>query len=344
MPGLLGVDKGEGVQVPDAAARLRRHGSRRLCRAAARTRTAATRCSARTSQATATPTSRSRSPTASGSRSIRCRRPPIRRPPCSPTSRTSLFDSTIRYDASFFEHLDRIVQSEPWLDRDRGDDRPAQVARHREGQALRARCRDEAGARRRHPRSAGTGWRPSTTPACRRSSRARIGPSRRLPNSIQAAAEGFAEPEPLSGRRARARLHLRLYRHQAARRRPVLPDHHQGQGRRRATTAAKTYRLHVPANAPVEQYWSVTAYDRQTHALIRNVDRASRASNSRRGAEERRRLGRPLFRPEGAGGQGSELGSDRSGAQVRADVPRSMRRRRRLFDKTWTLPDVEKVN
>ncbi len=30
-----------------------------------------------------------------------------------------LFDSTIRYDGSFFEHLNRIVQSEPWLDRDR---------------------------------------------------------------------------------------------------------------------------------------------------------------------------------------------------------------------------------
>ena len=30
-----------------------------------------------------------------------------------------LFDSTIRYDASFFTSLDRIVQSEPWLERDR---------------------------------------------------------------------------------------------------------------------------------------------------------------------------------------------------------------------------------
>ncbi|MGH7682405.1 MAG: DUF1254 domain-containing protein, partial [Candidatus Eiseniibacteriota bacterium] len=29
------------------------------------------------------------------------------------------FDSTIRYDATFFEHLDRIVQTEPWLQRDR---------------------------------------------------------------------------------------------------------------------------------------------------------------------------------------------------------------------------------
>src|SRR5262249_9096515 len=29
------------------------------------------------------------------------------------------FDSTIRYDASFFENLNRIVQEEPWIDRDR---------------------------------------------------------------------------------------------------------------------------------------------------------------------------------------------------------------------------------
>src|SRR5690606_17579502 len=43
---------------------------------------------------------------------------------------------------------------------------------------------------------------------------------------------------------------------------------------------AKTYRLTVPPNVPVEQYWSVTAYDRETHALIKNMDRASRASNA----------------------------------------------------------------
>ena len=45
-----------------------------------------------------------------------------------------------------------------------------------------------------------------------------------------------------------------------------------------AFDGGKTYRLTVPANAPVEQYWSVTAYDRQTHALIKNMSRASRSS------------------------------------------------------------------
>src|ERR1700742_3558828 len=38
----------------------------------------------------------------------------------------------------------------------------------------------------------------------------------------------------------------------------------------------KNYRLHVPPNVPVEQYWSLTAYDRETHALLKNVNRASR--------------------------------------------------------------------
>ena len=45
-----------------------------------------------------------------------------------------------------------------------------------------------------------------------------------------------------------------------------------------AFDGGKTYRLTVSANAPVEQYWSATAYDRVTQALIRNMPRASRSS------------------------------------------------------------------
>jgi hypothetical protein len=41
-----------------------------------------------------------------------------------------------------------------------------------------------------------------------------------------------------------------------------------------------TYRLPVPASAPVKQYWSATVYDRETHTLVRNMTRASAASIS----------------------------------------------------------------
>jgi len=43
---------------------------------------------------------------------------------------------------------------------------------------------------------------------------------------------------------------------------------------------AKTYRLHIPADAPVEQFWSMTVYDLDTRCLIDNpsqqADRSSR--------------------------------------------------------------------
>ena len=36
----------------------------------------------------------------------------------------------------------------------------------------------------------------------------------------------------------------------------------------------------MPANAPVKLYWSATAYDRATHALIRGMPQSSRSSQS----------------------------------------------------------------
>ena len=42
----------------------------------------------------------------------------------------------------------------------------------------------------------------------------------------------------------------------------------------------KNYRLTVPSSPPVRQYWSATAYDRRTHALIRNTRWSSRSSQT----------------------------------------------------------------
>ena len=87
----------------------------------------------------------------------------------------------------------------------------------------------------------------------------------------------------------------------------------------------------------------MTAYDRQTHALIKNVDRASRASNS---AEVQKNANGSVdlyFGPKAPAGKESELGSDRSGPQVRTDVP-TVRADKALFEKAWKLPDVEQVS
>ena len=47
-----------------------------------------------------------------------------------------------------------------------------------------------------------------------------------------------------------------------------------------AFAGGKSYRVTVPANAPVKQYWSATVYDRATHALIRDLPRAGRSSQN----------------------------------------------------------------
>jgi hypothetical protein len=105
---------------------------------------------------------------------------------------------------------------------------------------------------------------------------------------------------------------------------------------------AKTYRLQVPPNVPIEQYWSLTAYDRDTHALIKNVDRASRASNSTE------------LKENADGSVDLYLGPKALASQESNWIPTDPARKfelmfrlygpkKEFFDKKWALPDVEKV-
>ena len=82
-----------------------------------------------------------------------------------------------------------------------------------------------------------------------------------------------------------------------------------------------TYHLNVPANAPVTQYWSATVYDRETHALIRNMQWPSRSSTDPRAAKERRRLRRHLLRTQGPRRQRIQLGSHRPKRKIRSSLP-----------------------
>ena len=82
-----------------------------------------------------------------------------------------IFDSTIRYDASFFEHLDRIVQSEPWLQRDRAMIDPLKSLGIEKGKPFNPDDATKAAARRRRHAKPGPGLKQNTMPACRRSFR-----------------------------------------------------------------------------------------------------------------------------------------------------------------------------
>jgi hypothetical protein len=106
---------------------------------------------------------------------------------------------------------------------------------------------------------------------------------------------------------------------------------------------AATYRLTVPPNPPVRQYWSAVLYDFATHALIRDMPRASRSSllpelqtNSDGSVDV-------YFAPEAPDGKESNWIPTDANGRFEA-LFRFYGSEKPLFDKTWVLPDIEKVS
>ena len=108
----------------------------------------------------------------------------------------------------------------------------------------------------------------------------------------------------------------------------------------RALDGADNYRLNVPANAPVKQYWSATVYDRATHALIRDVAWPSRSSQSP-GLQKNPDGSVDLyFGPRAPAGKESNWVPTRAGGQFEV-LFRFYGSDKAFFDKTWQLPDIE---
>src|SRR4029077_10968533 len=99
----------------------------------------------------------------------------------------------------------------------------------------------------------------------------------------------------------------------------------------------KSYRLRVPANAPVTLYWSATAYDRATHALIRDMNWSSRSSNTPGLKQNADGSIDVYFGPVAvAGGESNWVPTNASG---RFEVLfRLYGPQKPFFDKLWKLP------
>ncbi len=99
----------------------------------------------------------------------------------------------------------------------------------------------------------------------------------------------------------------------------------------------------MPADAPIEQYWSVTAYDRETHALILGMSRPSLASNDTAVQKNADGSTDVYFGPKApAGKRPTGYRPIRSGSSNCCSA--SMARRRNCSSKEWKLPDAERVN
>jgi hypothetical protein len=256
-------------------------------------------------------------------------------------AQNALFDSTIRYDISFFEGLNRIIQAEPWLDRDRAMIDPLKTLGIEKGKPFNPTAETKAALEEGvHEAQAwleakydaglppyweGSRW---TYPA----------PA----DLIKAAQAGFADPNdyPIDNRgMAYSYAFVGLKRLGAGQFYLISIRDKDGD----AFDGGSTYRLTVPPNVPVEQYGSVTAYDRRSHALIRNVPRASRSSQL------------PEMQKNADGSVDVYFGPKAPDGKEANWVPTDPSRKfelmfrlygptKALFDKTWRLSDAEKAS
>jgi hypothetical protein len=102
-------------------------------------------------------------------------------------------------------------------------------------------------------------------------------------------------------------------------------------------------KVNVPANAPVTQYWSATAYDRDTHALIRNMQWASRSSQNPDLQKNADGSVDVYFGPKAPAGKESNWVPTSAGGKFEV-LFRFFGPQKPLFEKAWKLPDIEKAN
>ncbi|HEV7338182.1 MAG TPA: DUF1254 domain-containing protein [Bosea sp. (in: a-proteobacteria)] len=252
----------------------------------------------------------------------------------------TLFDSTIRYDASFYRNLDRIVQNEPWLQRDRvmidqlktlGIEKGKPYNPDQAQQAVLNGAAQEAHALLSQRYDAGfpvindgIRWFPAA-----------------MAEVVKAVQTGYADPNiyPIDARGVTYTLGFTGIKRIGTAQFYLMANKDKAGS---PFDGSATYRLTVPPKAPVKQYWSVTAYDRETHALIRNMPRASLASITPGAQTNADGSVEVYFGPKAPAGKEANWVPTDPNRQFEL-LFRLYGPEKPLFDKSWKLPDVERI-
>jgi hypothetical protein len=250
-----------------------------------------------------------------------------------------VFDATIPYDLRFFQALDRIVQAEPWQERDKVMSALLKTIGIEKGRPFApdpatARALEDAAQEARawlqdrllsvyKPFYAGRQWFVPAEP-------------------IRFESHGTFETADAYGTDARATLYSFAF---SSIKHPGAGQYYEVATRGAGgelLDGAGDYRLVVPANVPVKQYWSATVYDLDTGALIREVPVVARSSFSQglaHGADGSVEL---RFGPKAPAGGEANWIPTRPGGRFFV-VFRFYGPERALFDKSWQLPDIERA-
>lgn len=253
----------------------------------------------------------------------------------------TLYDANIPYDSTYFDSLNRFIQHEPWIERDRGYIDILKSIGIEKGKPFQPDAEQrkhlDAAAKKAHA-WLNHGFEAIFSPPWHPSARWAFLTSMKF---TQAAQSGFADSNvyPTDDRGI-----LYTYIFFAPKRfeggQFYLMTHQDKDGK--PFDGTKYYHLHVPAKVPVNQYWSATVYDRETHGLVREMSHHARASNTPGLITNKDGSVDVYFGPKAPTGKEANW------------VPTDPKRKfevlfrfygteKPLFDKTWLLPDVEEV-
>lgn len=250
------------------------------------------------------------------------------------------FDATIPYDISFFQSLDRMVQHEPWLERDRAMIDQLKSIGIEKGKEFNpdavTKALLEEGAKEAHA-WLGEQYEAGFTPFFPTSNWALPV----APDMLKAIETNYQVPDsyPIDARGVTFSFGFFSAKHLGAGQ-YYLMTAKDAEGN--AFDGGRSYRLTVPAHAPIQQYWSATLYDRNTHALIRDQQRASRSSQNLD----------LVTNPDGSVdlyfGPKAPAGKEGNWVPTAPDKEFEVLFRlygptKQFFDKKWVLPDVTKV-
>jgi hypothetical protein len=252
-----------------------------------------------------------------------------------------VFDSTIPYDMRFYQSLDRMVQSEPWLERDKamidmlrtiGIEKGRPFKPDEKTQAILNRAIGETHSwlTARYETvfppyyDAGYWFVPATEDL-----RTTAPTFYETANAYSVDARGLTDYWAFSTIKhlGAGQFYLMAIRDKAG----------------EVFDGGKSYRLTVPANAPAAQYWSAVVYDRATHAFIRNAARLSRSSQNPDLEKNADGSVDVYFGPEAPTGKPTNWIPTKPGGNFEV-LFRVYGPEEPLFDKTWKLPDIEAVN
>jgi hypothetical protein len=251
-----------------------------------------------------------------------------------------VFEANIPYDSRFFDSLDRMVQREPWLTRDKAMIDPLRTVGIEKGKPFEPGAKTRAvlddAAKEAHawldlkyealftPYYEGRRWALPMPPELIAGLQTQFSNPDSYPVDDRGAVYTMAFFSPR--RSGAGSFYLMAIQDEAGR---ALDGHH-------------TYRLRVPANAPVRQYWSATVYDRATHGLIRNLPRASRSSQTPGLAKNGDESVDVYFGPNAPPGLESNWVPTKAGGEFEV-LFRFYGPEKPVFDKSWRLPDVERI-